>query len=222
MTGADSVCLQCERRIPDRPYRVNNDGPFCCRTCAIEWSHDHPPAQDPNGTPCVSLRFTRRELEAIAWPDSIEQWIHGLVNAALSGSMEYEHRHADEPDGDANSVKFPAGSAGATNPTGSVGSDLDEERRFIAWLTRDPASRFRLMALVGKIHKLRHDLFTQGELTVGWAAAAEAAEEDADRLAGLLAHYKFVICDDGPDDNREVFRALRDHEQLVEQRPRER
>lgn len=46
------------------------------------------------GTPAITLGFTREEIDGMevrAWPDSTEGWIHGLISAALSREIVYEH-----------------------------------------------------------------------------------------------------------------------------------
>jgi len=51
-----------------------------------------------HGTPVVTLGFTRTELdhmEEVAYPGSIEQWLHGLVDAALGLRMLPDASDAD-------------------------------------------------------------------------------------------------------------------------------
>lgn len=59
------------------------------------------------GTPVLTLGFTREELEAMeerAFPDNIHAWIHGVIAAALDGTIDYKHQWPLEPDGDASSA----------------------------------------------------------------------------------------------------------------------
>ncbi len=81
------VC-SCGERLPPTwaPSHVCTRPPFGFAPWRAD-AWEQPPAV--HGTPTVTLGFTRDELdamEAVAWPSSVETWIHEQITAALEAN----------------------------------------------------------------------------------------------------------------------------------------